>query len=76
VATIQPAERVVGAVGVVVGVDISIFLLVVVRGFSCSVDHNFPADRALSGSGRWWAQRLHPGSPNRRTQQPGMRRIT
>jgi hypothetical protein len=55
VATIQPAERAVGAVGVVVGVDILIFLLVVVRGFPCSVDHNFPADRALSGSGRWWA---------------------
>jgi two-component system nitrate/nitrite response regulator NarL len=23
-------------------------------GLACSVDHNFPADRASSGSGKWW----------------------
>ncbi len=62
VATIQPVDFVVGAVGVVVGVDMIVIFLSLWFGLWCSVDHNFPAVITLPGSAEWWAYRLNAAS--------------
>jgi hypothetical protein len=58
----------VGAVGVVVGVDMIVIFLSLWFGLWCSADHNFPAVATLTGSGEWWVVRLNRGSTDRGTR--------